>query len=57
MNIINVGVQLGITYTLNPTVYLNGQTVIYPAQLLSPQVPSEREINLETSFKSLQQKY
>ena len=57
MNIINVGVQLGFTYTLNPTVYLNGQTAIYPDQFLFPQVPSEREINLETSFESLQQNY
>jgi hypothetical protein len=57
MNIINAGVQLGFTYTLNPTLYLNGQSIIYPAPFISSQMSSEREINLETSFKILQQKY
>ena len=55
MNFINAGV--GITYTLNPTLFLNGQSVIYPTPFVSSQMPSEREINLETSFKILQQKY
>lgn len=57
MNIINTEVQLGITYTLNPALFLSSQPVLYPAHILSPQLPSQREVNLETSFKLLQQKY
>lgn len=49
--------QLGITYTLTPSLFLSGQPLLYSPALLHAQLPSEREINLETSLKDLQDKY
>lgn len=49
--------QVGITYTLTPSLLLSGQPLLYSPALLHAQVPSEREINLETSLKDLQDKY
>jgi hypothetical protein len=57
MNVINTEVQLGITYTLSPTLYLNAQPLLLSNHFLTHALPSQREINLETSFKLLQQKY
>ena len=57
MNIINGDLQLGLTYTLTPSVYLTGPSMVFPNRFVPQNYPSEREINLETSFRGLQQRY
>lgn len=57
MNIINGELQLGITYTLTPSVYLTSPSMVFPSHFVPQNCPSEREINLETFFRDLQQRY
>lgn len=57
MNIINGDLQIGLTYTLTPSVYLTGPSMVFPNRFVAQNYPSEREINLETSFRDLQEKY
>lgn len=57
MNIINGDLQLGLTYTLTPSVYLTGPSMVFPNRFVPQNYPSEREINLETSFRDLQDRY
>ncbi len=40
MNMANGGMQLGITYTLSPTLFLSGQPILYSSPLVNTHLPS-----------------
>lgn len=40
MNMMNADLQVGITYTLNPTLYFNGQSLLIPNHFIPQNIPN-----------------